>query len=161
MKYERLKFNTRTHEVTGLYSYADMYSIKKEINTYFESIFPKINTEDLSGWGLTFFVNYICTDFIAIDKQFTRCSSDKECEISMYIPIPDNRQAPYGLPPVDNGGIGSFHPRIKKLYHLTEPEYDQYVNLDQYVLAATIKAIDLGFSEGFTFYREKIKFQDL
>ncbi|KXU39483.1 hypothetical protein AXE65_08240 [Ventosimonas gracilis] len=161
MKYERFKFHTRTHEITGLYPYADMYSIEKEINTYFESIFPRINTEDLSGWSLAFFIYYRCTDFIAIDKQFTRCSLDKECEISMYIPIPDNRQAPYGIPPIDDGSIGSFHPAIEKIWHLAEPEYDQYVSLDQYVLAATIKAIDLGFSQGFTFYRKKIKFQDL
>jgi len=42
-----------------------------------------------------------------------------------------------------------------------DPEYDKYDNLDQYILASAIKAIDLGFTKGFTCYGKKIKYQDL
>jgi len=45
--------------------------------------------------------------------------------------------------------------------HLLDTEYDKYTDLDQYILASTIKAIDLGFTKGFTCYVKKIKFQDL
>jgi len=39
--------------------------------------------EDLSGWRLTFFINYVCTDFIGVDKKFRRYPSDREL-ISLF-----------------------------------------------------------------------------
>jgi len=77
------------------------------------------------------------------------------------MPIPDNTQAPYGIPPGKHGTIGFFHSGESKYSHLLNPEYDKYDNLDQYILASAIKAIDLGFTKGFTCYGTKIKFQDL
>jgi len=117
--------------------------------------------EDLSGWRLTFFINYRCTDLIGVFKKFFRYPSDKEYEISIAIPIPDNTQAPYGMPPAKDGRVGDFLPIRSDRFHPLDPEYDQYNNLDQYILASAIKAIDLGFTKGFTCYGKKIKFQDL
>ncbi|WP_425479079.1 Imm9 family immunity protein [Cephaloticoccus capnophilus] len=45
---------------------------------YIKSILPRVNMEDLSGWRLTFFINYVCTDFIGVDKKFRRYPSDRE-----------------------------------------------------------------------------------
>jgi len=160
MKHEQIGVSTQI-EALGLLNFADTSSIRKKITTYVESIFSRINMEDLSGWRLTFFINYVCTDFIGIDKKFRRYPSDREYEIPIGIPIPDNTQAPYGIPPVEDGTIGFFHPGRSNHSHLLDPEYDKYDNLDQYILASAIKAIDLGFTKGFTCYGKKIKFQDL
>jgi len=149
-------------EVIGLTDFADVFSINKKITTYVESILPRINTEDLSGWRLQFHISYLPTDFIAVYKQFRRYPSDREYVISISIPIPDNTQAPYGMPTGANGKISFFCRSVSgKHCHLLDPEYGQYVNLDQYILASVIKAIDLGFTKGFTCYGKKIKFQDL
>jgi len=148
-------------QVPGALKFADVFSINKKIATYIESILPRINMEDLSGWRLNFDVTYACTDFIGVYKKFLRYPSDREHEILIAIPIPDNTQALYGIPPGKHGTIGSFRPAISNRSHLLDPEYDKYDNLDQYILAAAIKAIDLGFSKGFTCYGKKIKFQDL
>jgi len=148
-------------EVVGLHNFADVFSIDEKITTYAESILPRINIEDLSGWRLSFHITYRCTDFIGVDKKFLRHPSDREYVISIAIPIPDNTQASYGMPPAKDGTIGCFHPGESRRSHLLDPEYDQYDNLDQYIIASTIKAIDLGFSKGFTCCGKKIKFQDL
>jgi len=147
--------------VPGLLGFADVFSIEKKLTTYVDSILPRINMEDLSGWRLTVQIGYACTDFIGVYKKFFRYPSDREYEISIGIPIPDNTQAPYGMPPGKYGTVGFFHPGESKHSHLLDPEYDQYDNLDQYILAAAIKAIDLCFTKGFTCYGKKIKFQDL
>jgi len=160
MKHDQVTVNMQI-EVIGPLNLAGVVSIKKEIATYVESILPRINMEDLSGWRLTFFINYLCTDFIGVYKKFVRYPSDRECEVSIAIAIPDNTQAPYGLPPGKHGTIGFFHSGESKHCHLLDPEYDKYDNLDQYVLASAIKAIDFGFTKGFTCYGKKIKFQDL
>ncbi|KXU38885.1 hypothetical protein AXE65_11255 [Ventosimonas gracilis] len=160
MKYKQVGFSMGI-AVPRLGNFADISSIKKEIATYVESILPKINIEDLSGWKLTFHTTYACTDFIGVYKKFLRYPSDREYVISIAIAIPDNTQAPYGIPPRRDGTIGSFRPARSNRSHLLDPEYDKYDNLDQYILAAAIKAIDLGFTKGFTCYGKKIKFQDL
>ncbi|WP_082782716.1 Imm9 family immunity protein [Cephaloticoccus capnophilus] len=147
--------------VPGLLGFADVFSINKKIATYTKSILPRINMEDLSGWRLSFNIGYRCTDFISIYKKFLRYPSDREYVISFSIPIPDSTQAPYGMPPAGDGRIGFFHPGQSRHSHLLDPEYHQYDNLDQYILAAAIKAIDLCFTKGFTCYGKKIKFQDL
>jgi len=148
-------------EVIGLHNFADVFSLEEKIAAYVESIFPRINIEDLSGWRLSFNITYQCTDFIGVEKKFLRYSSDREYVISITIPIPDNTQASYGMPPGKDGTIGCFHPGESKRSHLLDPAYDQYDDLDQYILASTIKAIDLGFTKGFTCSGKKIKFQDL
>jgi len=147
--------------VPRLGNFANISSIENEIAAYVESILPRINMEDLSGWRLNFDVTYACTDFIGVYRKFLRYPSDREYEILIAIPIPDNTQAPYGLPLGKHGTIGSFRPARSDRSHILEPEYDKYDNLDQYILAAAIKAIDLGFTKGFTCYGKKIKFQDL
>jgi len=102
-------------EVLGLRNFADMASIRKKITTYVESILPRINTEDLSGWRLLLLTGYRCTDFIGVYKKFLRHPSDKEYEISISIPIPYNTQAPYGIPTDKNGRTSFFSSRRKQI----------------------------------------------
>ncbi|KXU38888.1 hypothetical protein AXE65_11270 [Ventosimonas gracilis] len=149
-------------EVIGLRKFANVFSIDKKIATYVKSILPRINMEDLSGWRLQLHISYLPTDFISVYKKFLRYPSDREYVISIGIPIPDNTQAPYGMPTGEDGKISLFcRSASGKHSHLLYPEYDQYDNLNQYILASAIKAIDLGFTKGFTCYGKKIKFQDL
>ncbi|WP_082782625.1 Imm9 family immunity protein [Cephaloticoccus capnophilus] len=160
MKSERVIVHTWA-EVTALSDFAEMDSVDEKITAYIESILPRINTEDLSGWILVFRVNYRCAEFISIDKRFTRVPSDRECGLTVGIPIPDNTQAPYGIPPVEGGKLGSRYPAVPKHFHLLDPEYDKYANLEKYIFAAAIKILDFAFTTGFTCYKKKIKFQDL
>jgi len=160
MKHEQVGISMGI-QAPGALKFADVSSIKKEIATYVESILPRINMEDLSGWRLNFDFTYACTDFIGVYKKFLRYPSDREYEILIAIPIPDNTQAPYGIPPGKHGTIGSFRPARRNRSHILDPEHDKYDNLDQYILASAIKAIDLGFTKGFTCHGKRIKFQDL
>ncbi|WP_082782584.1 Imm9 family immunity protein [Cephaloticoccus capnophilus] len=154
---------TMPTSVPGIWNFANMGPIERKVNTYIDSILPRINIEDLSGWRLLLHINSVCSDLIGVYKKFLRYPSDREYVILLTIPIPDNTQAPYGMPPGRDGTIGYFR-SIKdrgKQSHLLEPEYDKYDGLNQYILAAAIRAIDLGFTKGFTCYGKKIKFQDL
>gem|GEM_PF-536996 len=148
--------------VPRLHDFADMRSIYEKVDAYLASILPRINIEDLSGWRLTFYINYQCTDLIGIDKKLGRFSGDREYEVLIEIPIPDNTQAPYGMPP---GEHGAFHSGESKRSYLLDPEYDKYDNLEQYIIASAIKAIDFGlskgFRKGFASFWKKIKFKDL
>jgi len=69
MKHEQIGFSMGI-EVPRLGNFTDVSSIKKEIATYVESILPRINMEDLSGWRLTLHTTYACTDFIGFIKNF-------------------------------------------------------------------------------------------
>jgi len=161
MKDEQVSVNM-PRSVLGVDDFSDMDSIYEKITAYIESILPRINIEDLAGWRLLFYINCQCTDFIGVYKKFLWYPSDREYGILIVIPIPDNTQAPYGLPPGENGRISPFCRSASGRHsHLLGPEYGQYDSLDQYILASAIKAIDLGFTKGFTCYGKKIKFQDL
>jgi len=158
MKNKQAITRVAIYGVDGLVNYISIDSICEKIATYFESILPSINIEDLSEWGLALFVNMTCTDLIAVGKKFLQRSKDRECEIRVNIPIPDNVQAPYGMPTEEGKGIGFFHSVISDSNHLLDPEYDKYANLEQYILMSAIKAIDLGFSKGFPCDGKEIKF---
>jgi len=45
--------------------------------------------------------------------------------------------------------------------HILKPEYEKYENLDQFIYESSVKAINLGFTKGFTCYGKKIKFQNI
>jgi len=159
LKYQQVR-SRMSMEVQRLGHFSDMQSVGEKIDTYVESILPGINIEDLSGWRLFLLTDYVRTDFIGIDEKFKRYPAVKECGISIVIPIPDNTQAPYGILPDRDVKIGCFRPARSNYSHILDPEYDQYVSLEQYIVASVIKAIDFGFSKGFDCDGGKIKFQD-
>ncbi|KXU39482.1 hypothetical protein AXE65_08235 [Ventosimonas gracilis] len=159
LKYQQVRARMSI-EVQRLGHFADMESVGEKIDAYVESILPRINIEDLPGWRLFLLTDYLCTDFIGIDEKFKWYPSVKECGISIVIPIPDNTQAPYGILPDRDVKIGCFRPARSNYSHVLDPEYEQYVSLEQYMVASVIKAIDFGFSKGFDCDGGKIKFQD-
>ncbi|WP_079214147.1 Imm9 family immunity protein [Ventosimonas gracilis] len=100
------------------------------------------------------------SNFIGIHKKFLRHPLGREYEMMISPPIPDNRQAPYGIPPLGKK-IKAFRPIKNVRFHALDPEFHKYDNLEQCILASAIKAIDFGFTKGFACYGKKIKFQDL
>jgi len=148
-------------EIPDIREFADIDVIRKRLTEHVHSIFPGINIEDLSGWTLRFYINLTCTNFVGIAKQLRRYPSDEEYEIFIAIAIPDNAQAIYGMPPAEDGRIGYFHPVNEKYVHILDPDYEKYDSLDQYIIGAAIKAINVGFTKGFTCKGKKIKFQDV
>jgi len=158
MKHKQVMVSISRFGVFGLNNFVNKNSIKKKIATYVNSILPRINIEDLSGWRLALSIEPACTDFIAIYKKFKQCPEEREYKISITIPIPDNIQAPYGMPTEEDGRIGSFRSVRGTGCHLLDPEYDKYANLEQYILVSAKRAIDLGFSKGFPCDGKKIKF---
>jgi len=148
-------------EVVNLDSFFGRNEFKKKISRHIYSILPNINTEDLSGWSLQFHINFMCTNFVAISKQLRRYPSDTQYEVPILIAIPDNTQVQYGMPPAAHGRVGFFRAQNEKYVHLLEPEYEKYENMDQYIEVSAIKAINLGFTRGFTCKGKKIKFQNM
>jgi len=164
LKYGQLTVGIHS-EVFELYDVTDLEQVVEEIDTYMESILPRINIEDLSGWKLTIGIEYVRTESILVSKKMGRYPSHREYINLMSIPIPDDTQAPYGIPCSEDEPIEYREPKRKSDFHILDPEYDKYDNIDQYILASTIKAIEVvftnGLSKGFTGFWKKIKFQDL
>jgi len=164
--------------------FIDIDSIDKKIAAYVKSILSRINIEELieEKWRV-FCINYYSgEDYpyayrIVIGKFFWRYPEYDQYAVDIDIPIPDNTHVPYGIPPgkyekIDDipSGIGeidettgciNINPENSKYLYLLNPEYDQYDNLEQYIIASIIKAIDFGLTKGFTYCDKKIKFQDL
>jgi len=165
MKDEAVRIEIKSLGVPELDDFADMGSIVEKINTHIELVFPRVNIKDLSGWRLILDIGYLRADFISIPKKLGRYPSDRVYLALISIPIPDNTQAPYGVPLNEDKPTKYFKLSKESLYHILDPEYDKYDNLDQYIIASTIKAIDFGFSKGFskgfTGFWKKIKFKDL
>jgi|GEM_PF-923804 len=148
-------------KVPALSDFANINSINRKLNTYLESIPPRIRIEDLSGGRLIFLINSFSTDLIAIYKKLDYDFVNREYVISIAIPLPDNTQVPYGMPPGRDGTIGAFRPVESPHFYPLDPEYDKYDNLDQYILESVIKAIEFGLTKGFTDARTEIKFSSL
>jgi len=53
-------------------NFAEISSIRKKITTYIDSILPRINIEDLSGWRLLLHIDSVCSDYISVYKKFWR-----------------------------------------------------------------------------------------
>ncbi|KXU38887.1 hypothetical protein AXE65_11265 [Ventosimonas gracilis] len=70
--------------VPGIWNFADMGPIERKVNTYIDSILPRINIEDISGWRLLLHINSVCSDLISVYKKFLRYPSDREYVI--YLP---------------------------------------------------------------------------
>jgi len=156
IKYKQIRARMAMN-VPALSNYVNINSISRKLNTYLESIPPRINIEDLSGGRLIFRINSFCTDRIAIYKNLDYDFAHREFVISIAIPLPDNTQVPYGMPPGENGKTGSFPPVESEHFYPLDPEYDKYDNLEQYILESVIKAIGLGLTKGFTDGRIELK----
>ncbi|MFG0410011.1 Imm9 family immunity protein [Pseudomonas sp. FYR_11] len=133
----------------------DLFEIMHTINNHITHELQKINTEDLNDWNILILVTIRNTNTIGVFKHTRRYPSDKELELSISIPVPNEEQAPYGLPPKNSG---FFFPIDEKKAHTITPEYLRYDDLREYIIESIKSAIAKAFEIGITFHGRKIQF---
>ena len=140
-------------EIPRLDNDVDIESIKKELNNYIKTLVQNVNIQDLGDWNLLISVVSRSTNKIGVFKRVKRYPSDKEFEISISVPIPNDEQAKYGLTKVKDS---YYLPLNVSNFHALNPNIEDYSNLYQYILESSKRAIELAFIHGFTCNGKKI-----
>jgi Immunity protein 9 len=133
----------------------DYAKINDELRSYLIKITPNLNLGDMGDWSILFSMLYGQASCIGVFKRLTTYPSDKEKQVSITIPIPDLHQATYGL------GKEHFHRLLEikpEKFHVLEPNFADYSNLDDYVLASGKRGIDEAFKQGITVDGKKIRY---
>ena len=144
------------YEIPRLTEDINKDSIRQKLNNYVKTIIPKVNMQDLGEWKLLINITSRSTSGIGVFKRIKRYPSDREFEISISIPIPNDKQAPYGSSKVNE----AFYLALDdKKFHTLEPNFENYETLHQYLCVSSKSAINLAFTHGFTCNGKKIKFQ--
>ena len=107
-------------EIPRLDNDVDIESIKKELNNYIKTLVQNVNIQDLGDWNLLISVVSRSTNKIGVFKRVKRYPSDKEFEISISVPIPNDEQAKYGLTkvkdsyylPLNDSNFHALNPNI-------------------------------------------------
>lgn len=133
-------------EVPGLYKIINIRILHHELNNYVDSLAININLKDLLDWKLLIRVTYRNTNKIGIFKRIRRFPSDKECEISISIPIPDQEQVIYGI---NKESLGFYNPINESKFYSFISQYEQYDNLKSYMIYSAQFAIHSIFEQGF------------
>jgi hypothetical protein len=144
------------HEIGGASIMVDENSIRNKLIDHMKSLVPRVNFNDLNGWALTVTVLLQSKDAVSVAKRAARFPSDEEFGIYISIPIPNKKQAPYGI--VDINERSFFKPVDKKWSYSIDPQFNNYDNLGDYIFQSTVMAIDFIFARGFTCNGKKIKF---
>lgn len=142
-------------EVPGLDQDVNIDSIRRELNNSLNEIVADVNIQDLEDWRLLIAITSRSTNGIGVFKKAKRYPSEKEFEISISIPIPNDDQTPYGLSKVKD----AYYIALNDKFYTLEPNFVDYDTLHQYILASSERAINLAFTHGFTCNGKKIKFQ--
>ena len=148
-------------QVVGVEEIVDYRAIWMELNRYMQGHKDSLNLDILDGWRLLFSILSIPalpSDKIAVLKRIRRYPSDKEFEVALYIPIPCDNEAPYGMASV-RGSIMAPPVDEKKFYSIT-PDYGAYTTLHDYVLESGKRALHLAFTAGLTINGVKLKLHD-
>lgn len=143
-------------EIPMLHEEIDLSSIENELDAYITEILPRINIQELDGWALLISIVSRSTTGIGVFKRIKRYPTDKEFEISISIPIPDNDMATYGYQRVKEG---FYSPLDDKKFYTLEPDFEKYNSLYEYIFESSKRAIELAFQHGFVCNGKKIKFQ--
>ena len=145
-------------EVVGFRENVDSPALHENLNSFVDSLIPRINVNDLGDWRLSIQVASRSADLLGFCKLVLRYPSDKEFVITTVVPIPNEEDAPYGF------GKPSRPPFYKPVnpdkFYTLPPNFCDYNNLYDYVLDSGKKVINLAFSKGFTCGGKRIKFQD-
>lgn len=143
-------------EIPKLGEYVDMSFIRQELNNYTNEIIEGINIQDLGDWKLLIAITSRATNGVGVFKRVKRYPSNKEFEVSISIPIPNEKQAPYGI---SNANDAFYLELNDKNFYILEPKFESYNTLSQYLIKSSKLAMDLAFMNGFTCNGKKIKFQ--
>lgn len=141
-------------QVMKLRDLVPLYLIDNEIRTYLEETERRVNLSDLAGWRIQFYALYTGGDYIGVFKGVRTYKSDMTKEVSLLVSIPNKTQAKYGL------GDEHFIPRRNAFpadkYHLIDPEFSHYEDLQAYITASVLRAIDLALTRGISVQGKKI-----
>jgi transcriptional antiterminator len=143
-------------EIPGLGDKVEIESIRRKLIDHLSEITPRINLDHLNHWALLISICMRSTSGIGVFKRAARYPSEKEFEVSISMTVPDSDQATYGLP---NVKTGFFQPLNERSFHLMQPVFEQYDNLNDYIFESAKAAINEGFRHGFTCNAQRIRFQ--
>lgn len=155
MMFKKVRVSVRS-EIPNFHEDEDLDFIERELNNYMKILIPKINIQDLGDWRVLVLVHVRNTDAIGAFKLSRWYPSDSEYEISVSIPIPDDKQASYGFDKANEGFFSALNDR----FYILEPSFENYDNLYNYILESSKQAISLAFTKGIVCGGKKIKFQD-
>lgn len=127
--------------------------IEQKLNEFLDLFSDEINVDDIEDWNILILITLRSTDSIGVFKRIRRYSSDKEIEISISIPIPKDTQIDYGLKKVEDA---FYLPLNNKNFYILMPEFNNYLNLFEYILESSKKAIQLAFTNGISCNGKKI-----
>ena len=148
-------------QVVGVKESADYKAIWTELNQYAQEHRDRLNLEILDGWRLLFdilSVPALPSSAIGVLKRVRRYPSDKEFEVALVMPIPSDRDAPYGLASVSSSILA--RPVDETKFHNLAPQYDAYKTLDEYVLESGKRALHLAFTAGLVMNGKKLKLRE-
>lgn len=145
-------------EIPDITEKIESSNTEKKLITYLSTIAPQINLHDLNGWRLLISIVIRSTNGVGIFKRAKRYPSDREFEISISLTIPDDEQASYGLSNVKGGFFNAMN---EKSFYIFDPSFDNYESLQEYIFENSKKAIELGFSHGFSCNGKRIKTKGL
>ena len=143
-------------QVVNLGESANINVLRKELNNHVYEITQNVNIQDLEDWKLLIGITCRATNGVGFFKRVQRYPSDKEFEVSISVGIPNEEQASYGMEDVKSA---YFAPLDDKKFHVLEPLFENYDNLEQYILESAKLGIDLAFTQGFTCNGKRIKFK--
>lgn len=153
-KFIRILIST---EIPGITGKIKLSSIEKKLSIYISTIAPLINFHDLDDWQLLISITIRPTNGVGVFKRAKRYPSDREFEISISLTIPDDEQASYGLPNVKSGFFNAMN---EKNFYILDPTFENHEEIQEYIFENAKKAIELGFTHGFSCNGKRIKTQN-
>jgi hypothetical protein len=142
-------------QVIGLYGAVDIDGIRRSLNSYVQEHKDRLNLEILQGWRLLFNILSIPSTNIGVLKRVRKYPSDQEFEIPLYISIPNNNEASYGLASVHESVFAPLND--EKKFYILPPLYEAYTNLYDYILESGKRALYLSFTTGLVMNGKKLQ----
>lgn len=141
-------------EIPGVDSYANMDNALESIKKYVDEISEKTNISEIGKWTVVVYMSFNSAEHIGAFKRVRTYPSDFEKEMTILVPIPRLTQAKYGLPDANFFRAVDMN---EKNWHLISPNFDDYKNLDEYIISASKRGIDEAFRVGITVDGKKLK----
>ena len=143
-------------EIPGLDSYANMDRAFEAVKEYVDEISEKTNISEIEKWTVLVYMSYNSSEYVGAFKRVRTYPSDLEKEMTILVPIPRLTQASYGLPDENFYRMVDMN---EKNWHLISPKFDDYENLEEYIISASKRGIDEAFRVGITVDGKKLKYK--
>lgn len=141
--------------VMKLDEFVDVNSIMKQADERIEHMMSAINIDDLGKWNLLMYLVFNHGDVIGIGKRCITYPSDNEKQWSICIPVPDLKQAAYGLG--EKHFIRSGVDRRAEFHDSVDARFDDYSDLQTCIATNVIRGLGAAFERGVTIAGKRIK----